>query len=60
MQFKQLYNIAIKVSSRKSATTVGDLPDCCIGGWVNNRDAGDLKRHRTHNHVIVMSMDILL
>ena len=27
MQLKQFYNIATKVSSRKSATTFGDLPD---------------------------------
>ena len=27
MQLKQFYNIAPKVSSRKSATTFGDLPD---------------------------------
>ena len=25
-----------------------------INGWVNNRNAGDLKRHRTHYDVIVM------
>ena len=28
MQLKQLHDIATKVSSRKSATTFGDLPDC--------------------------------
>ena len=28
MQLKQFYDIATKVSSRKSATTFGDLPDC--------------------------------
>ena len=28
MQLKQYYNIATKVSSRKNATTFGDLPDC--------------------------------
>ena len=27
MQLKQFYNIATKASSRKSATTFGDLPD---------------------------------
>ena len=27
MQLKQFYNRATKVSSRKSATTFGDLPD---------------------------------
>ena len=28
MQLKQFYNIAINVSSKKSAATFGDLPDC--------------------------------
>ena len=32
MQLKQFYNIATKVSSKKSATTFGDLPDCSIHG----------------------------
>ena len=27
MQYKQVYNVANKVSSTKSATTFGDLPD---------------------------------
>ena len=27
----------------------------CIGSWVNNRKAGDLKRHRAHYDVSVMS-----
>ena len=26
-----------------------------INGWVNNREAGDLRRHRAHYYVIVMS-----
>ena len=26
-----------------------------INGWVNNRDAGDLRRHRAHYDVIVMN-----
>ena len=32
------------------------FPSVCawISGWVNRREAGDLKRHRTHYHVIVM------
>ena len=30
MQLKQFYNIATKVSSRKNATTFGDLPDCSV------------------------------
>ena len=30
--------------------------DLCLNkGWVNNRDAGDLRRHRVHYDVIVMS-----
>ena len=31
----------------------------CINGWVNHREAGDLRRHRAHYDVIVMtSIDI--
>ena len=26
-----------------------------MDGWVNNREAGDLRRYRTHYDVIVMS-----
>ena len=26
----------------------------CINGWVNNHEAGDLRRHRAHHNVIVM------
>ena len=26
----------------------------CINGWVNNREAGDLRRHRGHYDIIVM------
>ena len=29
---------------------------CRINGWVNNREAGDLRRYRAHYDVIVMSM----
>ena len=29
-----------------------------INAWVNNREAGDLRRHRTHYGVIVMKQDI--
>ena len=25
-----------------------------LNGWVNNREVGDLRRHRTHHDVIVM------
>ena len=27
---------------------------CLNNGWVNNREAGDLRRHRAHCDVIVM------
>ena len=39
MQLKQFYNIATKVSSRKNATTFGDLPDwlCYSKGYVNTK-----------------------
>ena len=30
MQLKEIYNIATKVSSKKSATTFGDLPDWIV------------------------------
>ena len=30
-----------------------------MNGWVNNRVAGDLRRHRAHNDVIVMHRDII-
>ena len=29
-----------------------------INGWVNNREAGDLRRHLTHDEVIVMCTEI--
>ena len=32
MQSKQFYNKDTKVSSRKSATTFGELPDCLVNG----------------------------
>ena len=28
-----------------------------INGWVNNREAGDLRRHRAHYDVVVMNMN---
>ena len=37
MQLKQFYDIATKVSSRKSATTFGDLPDCLKGLGMKTR-----------------------
>ena len=27
---------------------------CLNNGWINNRDVGDLRRHRTHYDAIVM------
>ena len=45
-------------------TKASDAKLCCFllfsvicastNGWVNNRDAGDLRRHRAHYHVTVM------
>ena len=32
MQLRQFYYIATKLSSRKGATTFGDLPDCLVAG----------------------------
>ena len=29
----------------------------CINGWVNNREAGDLRRHRAHYDVIVTTLN---
>ena len=31
-----------------------------INGWVNDRDAGDLRRHRTHHDVTVMYVAIVI
>ena len=33
--------------------------DLRINGWVNNREAGDLRRYRTHYDVIVMTTKFL-
>ena len=30
-----------------------------INGWVNNREAGDLRRHRAHYEVIVMILSVI-
>ena len=32
----------------------------CINDWVNNREAGDLRRHRAHYDVIVMIRDMFI
>ena len=29
-----------------------------INGWVNNGEAGDLRRHRVHNDIIVMGIRV--
>ena len=31
-----------------------------INGWVNNREAGDLKRHRAHDDVTVMGNNMII
>ena len=36
MQLKKFYNVATKVSSKKSATTFGDLPDCSVQ-WTHEK-----------------------
>ena len=42
-----------------SLTMASDAELCCFlwKGWVNNRDAGDVRRHRAHYDVIVMHKD---
>ena len=44
--------------SLRPVTQSSDLSLICawINGWVNNRKAGDLRRHRAHYDVTVMSM----
>ena len=34
---------------------IGDITPALINGWINNREAGDLRRHRAHYDVIVMA-----
>ena len=56
MQWKKSHNIATNVSSTKSATTFGDLPDCWASCWKKNRRiVDDLRRHDAHFDIIVMS-----
>ena len=42
--------------SQRPVTRSFDVSSICawINGWVNNREAGDLRRHRAHYDVIVM------
>ena len=42
----------IKASDVELLYSLWSVP--CINGWVNNREAGDLRRHRAHYGVIVM------
>ena len=37
-------------------TLMSSLICAWINGWVNNRDAGDLRRHRTHYDVTVLAI----
>ena len=41
-QLKKSYYIATNVSSRKSATTFGDLPDCLYLYWLMFNEANDI------------------
>ena len=34
--------------------------DLRLNGWANNRDAGDLRRHRAHHHVIIMLLNSVI
>ena len=34
--------------------------DLRINGWVNNREAGNLRSHRAHHDVIVMQMEYVI
>ena len=40
-------------------TLIFSLIGAWINGWVNNREAGDLRRHRAHYDVIVMHLVII-
>ena len=42
---------------QRHGTLMLSLIGAWINGWVNNREAGDLRRHRAHNDVIVMCID---
>ena len=44
-------------STHKGQWRVFSLICTWINGWVNNREAGDLRRHRPHYDVIVMKID---
>ena len=42
--------------SQRTLTQIFDVFDLRLNGWVSNRDAGDLKRHRTHYDVTAMPL----
>ena len=45
-------------SQRPVTWSFGVFFDLCLNkDWVNNREAGDLRRHRTHYDVTVMMTD---
>ena len=43
-----------EVSAQRPVTRRFDVFCTWINGWVNNREAGDLRRHRAHYDVILM------
>ena len=45
---------------QRRGTLIFSLICACINGWVNNRKAGDLRRHRIHYYLTVMSGGCLL
>ena len=47
--------------SQRPVTRSFDVPLICvwINGWVNNREAGDLRRYRAHYDVTVMARDTI-
>ena len=46
--------VAGEFDSQGPVTLSLDVFCAWINGWVNNREAGDLRRHRAHYDVIVM------
>ena len=48
----------IPLTKASDAELVFSLIRAWTNGWVNNRGAGDLRRHRAHDDVIIMSWQI--
>ena len=44
----------------RNSPAPSEFPAHWINGWVNNREAGDLRRHRAHFDVIVMILILLV